>query len=78
MSVTFGGKEYPECDYTSYQEGRSATVPTYAAITARSFHTGLVNAALMDGSVRSVRSSVERDVWRALGTRTGGEVISDY
>jgi prepilin-type N-terminal cleavage/methylation domain-containing protein len=76
--VTHNGKEYPECDYTSWQEGRSATVPTYAAVTARSYHTGLVNAALMDGSVRSVRSSVERDIWRALATRAGGEVVADY
>jgi prepilin-type N-terminal cleavage/methylation domain-containing protein len=75
VSVTHNGVVYPDCDYTSYQEGRSATVPTYAAITARSYHTGLVNVALMDGSVRSVRSSIERDVWRALGTRAGGEVL---
>jgi prepilin-type N-terminal cleavage/methylation domain-containing protein len=77
VPVTFNGRQY-DCDYTSWQEGRSATVPTYAAVTARSFHTGLVNAALMDGSVRAVRSSVERDVWRALATRAGGEVVGDY
>ncbi len=67
------------CDYNSRQEGNSATEPTYAAITARSYHTGgVVNVALMDGSVRSVNSSVSLATWRALGTRSGGEVVADY
>jgi prepilin-type processing-associated H-X9-DG protein len=65
------------CDYNSRQEGNSATEPTYAAITARSYHTGLVNVALMDGSVRSVRDGISLTTWRALGTRNGGEVIGN-
>lgn len=63
-------------DVNLMQEGRSATLPTYAAITARSYHAGgLVNVALMDGSVRSVRNGIELPVWRALGTRMGDEVL---
>ena len=73
--VTHNGVIYEYCDYNSMQEGRSATVPTYAAITARSYHTGIVNVGLMDGSVRSVRDSISLANWRAAGTRTGGEVI---
>ena len=41
---------------------------------ARSTHTGGVNAALADGSVRFVRDAVAGDVWRAAATRAGGEV----
>lgn len=67
-----------ECDYNSRSEGSSATDITYAAITARSYHSNLVNVALMDGSVRSVSNSVTLANWRALGTRTGGEVVGDY
>ena len=37
-----------EADFNSRQEGSSATLPTYAAVTARSYHTGVVNVALMD------------------------------
>jgi prepilin-type N-terminal cleavage/methylation domain-containing protein len=50
------------------------------AHTASSRHPGIVNALLTDGSVRSVKSTVSRFVWRALGTRNKGEVISasDY
>ena len=33
-------------------------------------------ALMMDGSVRFTKSSVDGLVWRALGTRAGGEVIS--
>ena len=51
---------------------------TYAAVTSRSYHTGLVNVLLMDGSVRSVTNGIALSTWRALGTRAGGEVVGDY
>lgn len=70
----FGGKDH-DVDYNSRREGSSATLPTYAAITARSFHSQGVNVALMDGSVRFIRDSISLQTWRALGTREGGEVI---
>jgi prepilin-type processing-associated H-X9-DG protein len=49
-----------------------------AAVTARSWHPGGVNAALADGSVRFVSDSIDLRVWRALGTRAGGEVGVDF
>jgi prepilin-type N-terminal cleavage/methylation domain-containing protein len=70
-----GGQLY-DIDYTSQQEGKSATVKTFAAITARSYHPGLVNAALMDGSVRSFTDNIELALWRALATRSRGETVS--
>ena len=36
--------------------------PTYAAATSRSFHTGIVNSLLMDGSVRSVSENIDINV----------------
>jgi prepilin-type processing-associated H-X9-DG protein len=78
VAVTVNGQPR-DIDFTSMRDGESITVPTYAAITARSYHTGLVNVLLMDGSVRPVRNGVQPAVWRALGTRAGGEVIAgDY
>ena len=68
------GKEQ-DCDFSSMQEGRSATAPTFAAITARSYHTGVVNVGMMDGSVRTVANSISLVTWRALGTRDGGEIL---
>jgi prepilin-type N-terminal cleavage/methylation domain-containing protein/prepilin-type processing-associated H-X9-DG protein len=43
---------------------------------ARSRHTGGVNTAFCDGSVRFVKDSVALPIWRALSTTRGGEVIS--
>ena len=45
--------------------------------TAAEWETAL-NTLIMDGSCRSVSSSVSMQTWRALGTRNGGEVVSDY
>ena len=66
-----------DIDYNSMQEGRDASQPTYAAVTSRSYHPAVVNACLMDGSVRSVSETIDLAVWRALGTRLGGEVVVD-
>ena len=63
-------------DITSMRDGESTTAPTYAAITARSYHTGIVNTLLMDGSARSVSDNIDLGVWRAVGTRSGGETQS--
>lgn len=65
-----------DIDFTSMRDGESTTAPTYGAITARSYHSGIVNTLQMDGSVRSIKNSIDAKVWRALGTRSGGEVIS--
>jgi prepilin-type N-terminal cleavage/methylation domain-containing protein/prepilin-type processing-associated H-X9-DG protein len=43
---------------------------------ARSRHPGGVNLLLGDGSVRFAKDSVNVQTWRALATRSGGEVIS--
>ena len=78
VAAVYNGAIY-DADFNSRQEGGSATLPTYAAITSRSYHTGgVVNVAMMDGSVRTINSSVSLATWRALGTRSAGEVIGDY
>lgn len=63
-------------DFTSMRDGESATAPTYAAVTARSYHPGIVNVLLLDGSARSIQDTIDARVWRALGTRAGREAAS--
>ncbi|MBX6314047.1 MAG: DUF1559 domain-containing protein [Isosphaeraceae bacterium] len=52
---------------TAFQQG---------AWTATSLHPGGANAAFADGHVSFVRDSIERNLWRALGSRNSGEAIS--
>jgi prepilin-type N-terminal cleavage/methylation domain-containing protein/prepilin-type processing-associated H-X9-DG protein len=47
-----------------------------AQAAARSAHTGGVNAAMADGSVRFFSNSIDLYTWRALGTRSGGETVN--
>jgi hypothetical protein len=75
VAYNYGGKLY-NIDYNSMQEGKSLTQPTYAAITARSYHAGnLVNITLLDGSTRSLAATIDLNVWRAMGTIGGSEVL---
>ncbi|NBO92756.1 MAG: DUF1559 domain-containing protein [Planctomycetia bacterium] len=49
---------------------------TNAFAIARSRHTGGVNAAMADGSVRFISNSINPNTWLWLGTRAGGEVVT--
>ncbi|QDU12339.1 Type II secretion system protein G precursor [Gimesia maris] len=50
----------------------------YALVSARSAHVGGVHVTLVDGSCRFVGENINTDLWRALATRAGGEVIGEY
>lgn len=65
-----------DADYNSWQEGRNGNTgsPTFAMITSRSYHAGVVNSAMLDGSVHTITNDIDRDVWRAMATRAEGEV----
>jgi prepilin-type N-terminal cleavage/methylation domain-containing protein/prepilin-type processing-associated H-X9-DG protein len=59
--------------------GRSCMFPpSRIATSANSGHTNGVNVLLFDGSVRFVSYGIDLRTWRALGTRSGGEVLGDY
>nr|WP_231739999.1 DUF1559 domain-containing protein [Thalassoglobus polymorphus] len=75
-----GGVEYEETDYNSWQEGLDggAGSPSYAIITSRSYHVGMVNVLMFDGSVRALSENLDRGTWRALGTRNGGEIVGEF
>ncbi len=51
------------------------TGPSYFN-AARSFHSGGVNGAMLDGSVRFFKNTININTWRALSTAKAGEVIS--
>lgn len=76
VRFTSGSTTHEETDYNSWQEGKNggAGNPSYAIITSRSYHSGIVNIVLLDGSVRSVGENIDIGIWHALGTRDGDEV----
>jgi hypothetical protein len=43
---------------------------------SRSYHPGGVDTATCDGGVHFVKETINYGIWRALGTRGGGEVVS--
>jgi prepilin-type N-terminal cleavage/methylation domain-containing protein len=83
--TTAFGPNSPIVDFLSDREnqpatpsGPTTTSPTYAAISSRSHHAGLVHSLLLDGAVKSISNSINGDIWRALGSRSGGDVVGDY
>ena len=72
------GSVYAACFATAFYP------PDWIPVTAclslgqygfRSLHPGGANFALADGSVKFIKDSIGVNVYRALGTRAGGEVI---
>jgi prepilin-type N-terminal cleavage/methylation domain-containing protein len=71
------GKTYDVDFISSSESATPGAPPTYAAVTARSYHAAGVNVLLMDGSVRFVRSSISMATWRAAATAAGGETLGN-
>jgi prepilin-type processing-associated H-X9-DG protein len=71
---TFNGVSVADTDLIAIREENGG--PTFAAITARSFHPGGVNGLFGDGSVHFIKTSIAGMTWRALGSVNGGEVVS--
>ncbi len=62
-----------DVDLTGYREKTGG--PTYSAVTSRSHHPGGVNSLFADGSVRFLKTSIDGNVYRGLGSVAGGEVV---
>jgi hypothetical protein len=52
--------------------------PQRIATTANSQHVGGVHMLACDGSVRFVTQNIDLSVWRAVGTRDGGEKVGEF
>ena len=75
-TVILGKSMYQGLDLDLNGRNEEDGGPTFAAITARSDHPGGVNSLAGDGSVKFIKGTIEGTIWRALGTRAGGEVTS--
>ena len=65
---------WPQAPCTSVGGGSPTRFWNYA----RSYHSGGVNAVLCDAAVQFVIDAIDVTVWRNLGNRRDGNVISDY
>jgi prepilin-type N-terminal cleavage/methylation domain-containing protein len=77
---TNGPHGVQDVDYNSQREDNPEGTPnrTYAVVTSRSWHEGIVHVLLMDGSARPVSENLNLQVWRSLGTRGGNEVVGEF
>lgn len=77
VHFTNAGQLYEQTDFNSWQEGKngSAGNPSFAIVTSRSYHEGLVQVLMVDGSVQSITESIDLELYRALGTRNGHEQV---
>jgi prepilin-type processing-associated H-X9-DG protein len=64
------GAPNPPCQGTTPADGE--------IMYARSRHTGGVQIALCDGSVRFVDNNIALATWQALGTSRGNDLVGDY
>jgi len=77
--VVVPGGDTEQGDYTSCREDRSGcTGSTFAAVTSRSFHAGVVQSLLMDGSVHSISENIDLGTWRNLGQRNDGDIVGEF
>ncbi len=49
-----------------------------ATMTATSRHVGGVTVLMCDGSVRFTSATIDLYLWRAVGTREGGEIVGEF
>ncbi|HUT92698.1 MAG TPA: DUF1559 domain-containing protein [Thermoguttaceae bacterium] len=66
--------KFPSCEIGSsgFAADRDGVYP------ARSFHPGGVNAALGDASVRFISETIDLTTYQSLGSRAGGETLSNF
>ncbi|HEX8199658.1 MAG TPA: DUF1559 domain-containing protein [Isosphaeraceae bacterium] len=70
-----GGSQY-KFNYCRLGCSPGCNMDNGVSAPASSAHSGGCNVLLADGSVRFIKDSVSQATWWALGTRSGGEVIS--
>jgi prepilin-type N-terminal cleavage/methylation domain-containing protein len=77
VGCTISGAASSDTDWVNANESVTPTdPPVYAAVTARSYHAGVVNVGFMDASVHSISDSIDLATWQALATRASGDAVS--
>ena len=72
------GSQAVDGDFTNCREATNCTESTYAAVTSRSYHRGMVQSLFMDGGVKGISENIDLAIWRGLSTRQGNETVGAY
>ncbi len=72
--VVTPNSQAPDCSTQGQKDG-SRGFSDSGIYTARGGHAGGINLLTADGAVHQIGNGVATNVWRALGTRAGGEVV---
>lgn len=64
-----------DCSFISFSDSLHDRTMIDGVFSASSAHPGGVNVLYMGGESKFVRNSVDLRTWRAIATRTGGEVV---
>ena len=69
-----------QCKSTTFPRSPCTSLTSYSTTSnfARSYHTGGVQLAMADGSVRFASENIDRATWQAVGTRMSNEVIGEW
>jgi prepilin-type N-terminal cleavage/methylation domain-containing protein len=70
------GSDFSECMGSTFYPLNTYLGKAQAEISFGSFHVGGAHFAMSDGSVRFVSDNIDNTLWRAMGSRNGGEAIS--
>ena len=79
----YGSQWLQALHYTMYQHvglpntKGCAFPPANSAMSANSAHINGLNVVLCDGSVRFVSNGISMQSWRALGTRSAGDILGN-
>ncbi len=65
----------PRCTYSN-SEDSTYWCGTLCSVAPTSNHSGGVNMAMADGSVKFIKNTIATATWWAIGTRSGNEIIS--
>ena len=69
----------PDCALDPFRDSFYSRLRRQGVFSASSHHPGGVNTLRMDGSVHFVKDAISLSTWRAVSTRSGGEVVgADY
>jgi hypothetical protein len=72
------GSDYSEALGSAFYPPNTQGSAAERELSFASFHPGGANIVLCDASTRLVSEDIDINIWRAIASRAGGEVVGEY